>query len=386
MVVVQITTDNREPFREYHKATPWFGTAPTALLEGFARLPETQVHVIGCTQLPMAGSPEKLAPNIWFHSLLVPKFGWLRTGYLGCIHAVRRKVRELKPDIVHGQGTERECSISAVFSGVPNVLTIHGNMREVERINHPKPFTYGWLAARLESFTIPRSAGVVCITRYTQRAVSGLARKTWVVPNAVDPSFFEVVCSPEEPPVVLCVANICARKNQNAFIRALDPLAERRKFQVIFLSGPTSDDYVHEFFDLLKTRPWCQFGGWADREKLKEQFARAALLVLPSLEDNCPMTVLEAMAAGVPVMAANVGGVPDLIDPGRTGLLCDPHDAESMRTGTEQLLSDATLRTRLAAEARDEARRRFRPLAIAARHVEIYQEVLNRFEPASRRR
>src|SRR5205085_8384414 len=114
MVIVQVTTDNREPFREYQKSVPWFGTAPEALLQGFAQLSEVKVHVIGCTQKPMAASPEKLADNIWFHSLHVPKMGWLRTGYQGCIRAVRRKVRALQPDIVHGQGTERECSLSAV--------------------------------------------------------------------------------------------------------------------------------------------------------------------------------------------------------------------------------------------------------------------------------
>src|ERR1043166_5464942 len=121
MVIVQITTDNREPFREYHKTAPWFGTAPEALFQGFAQIPDVKIHVIGCTQRPMAGSPDKLADNIWFHSLHVPKIGWLRTGYQGCVRAIRRRVSEIVPDIVHGQGTERECALGAIFSGRPNV-------------------------------------------------------------------------------------------------------------------------------------------------------------------------------------------------------------------------------------------------------------------------
>lgn len=378
MVVVQLTTDNREPFRQYEKPMPWFGTAPEALLQGFAQIPEIKVHVVTCTQRPMASSPEKLAGNIWFHSLHVQKIGWLRTGYQGCIRAVRKKLREIRPDIVHGQGTERDCALSAVFAGFPNVLTIHGNMRLISKVNRVAPFSYQWLAARLETLTLPRSRGVVCITNYTRDAVANLAKRTWVVPNAVDQSFFEVKPSPDSQPIVLCVGNISYRKNQNAFIRALDPLRKRLDFTVLFLGGANKEDhYAKEFFHLLESRPWCRYEGFADREKLRGYYQRATLVALPSLEDNCPMAVLEAMAAGVPVLAARVGGVPDLIEPERTGVFCDPRDAAAMRDAVARLLTDAGLRQRLAVAARQEARERFHPLAIAQRHVEIYREVLS---------
>src|ERR1039457_6515449 len=125
MRVALITTDGREHLREYDLDEPWFSTPVAALLEGFQEIDnsaEVQVHILSCARQRMR-SPEKLAPNIYFHSLYVPKIGWLRTGYLGCIRAVRKKLKEIQPDIVHGQGTERECAISAVFSGYPNVVT-----------------------------------------------------------------------------------------------------------------------------------------------------------------------------------------------------------------------------------------------------------------------
>src|SRR5438552_15091755 len=104
MRIVQLTTDNRQPFREYAKPDPYFGTAPEALLHGFAAMSDLEVHVVSCIQQPVR-APEKLAENIWFHSLHVPRWGWLRTGYLGCIRAVRKKVKEIRPDLVHAQGT-----------------------------------------------------------------------------------------------------------------------------------------------------------------------------------------------------------------------------------------------------------------------------------------
>jgi len=64
-----------------------------------------------------------------------------------------------------------------------------------------------------------------------------------------------------------------------------------------------------------------RLSGFASRTDLKAHLRQATLLALPSLEENCPMVVLEAMAAGVPVVAARVGGVPDLIEEGKTGIL-----------------------------------------------------------------
>jgi glycosyltransferase involved in cell wall biosynthesis len=109
---------------------------------------------------------------------------------------------------------------------------------------------------------------------------------------------------------------------------------------------------------------------------LRTYFKTASMVALPSLEDNCPMVVLEAMAAGVPVLAANVGGVPDLVQDGSNGLFCDPLNAESMRNGTEKLLSDRELAARLVRTANENAHERYHPLVIASKHMEIYREVL----------
>ncbi|HXD00376.1 MAG TPA: glycosyltransferase family 4 protein [Verrucomicrobiae bacterium] len=377
MKVAIVTTDNRQHYQTYGATTPTFGAAPEALLQGFALMPELEVHVVGCTMKPMK-SPEKLAENIWFHSVYVPKIGWMRTSYNGCMRAVRRKLKTIRPDMVHGQGTERECAISAVFSRFPNVVTIHGNMRNIAEVNQAKTFSFFWLAAQLEKATLPRTRGVICITRYTQEAVSDLARKMWVVPNAVDATFFEVQSEPDDTGTILCVGGICVRKNQNRFIEALDSLAATRKLRVVFLGGAEKDNpYATEFMDLVAKRPWCEYAGFADRDTLKARLKNATMLALPSLEDNCPMVVLEAMAAGVPVLAAKVGGLPDLIEDGKSGVFVDPLDAASMRSGVEKILSDRGLVKNLAATAKEQAREKYHPLVIAKRHVEIYREVLS---------
>jgi glycosyltransferase involved in cell wall biosynthesis len=377
MRIAILATDEREPFKLYERATPQLHTAPAALLQGLAMIPEVEVHVISCIRQPVQ-SPEKLAPNIFFHSLVVPQIGWMKTFFQGCIRATRKKIREIAPDIVHGQGTERDCALDAIFSGYPNILTLHGNMRAIARVNRVPPFSYNWLAARLESFTLPRTEGIVCITNYTLNLVKPLARKTWVLPNAVDAGFFDVQPAPDlsAPPIGLCVGTIDARKNPNAFIRALDPVASKNKFRLLFASETIKGKYGEEFRQLVRERPWCEHIGFLNREQLKARLATASFLALPTREDNCPMVVLEAMAAGVPVMASNVGGVPDLIQHEVNGLLCDPENPETFRAGVARLLEDRPFAARLATEARVQARQRFHPLVIAMRHLEIYREVI----------
>jgi glycosyltransferase involved in cell wall biosynthesis len=378
MKIALLTTDNRENERDYSRAEPSFGTAPEALLRGFRELDHLEVHVISCLKREVA-APKRLAPNIYYHAVVVPSIGWLKTGYLGCIRAVRRKLRDIRPDIVHGQGTERDCAISAAFSGYPNVVTLHGNMRLVAKLENAKPWSYLGLTATLENIVLRKTDGIVCISTYTKENVQALNQRTWIIPNAVDPRFFEIRRRPLDSPTILCVGLISPRKNQNAFIEALVPLREKRAFRLVFLGkAPSRSDYTEAFHRLVRQYPWTEHAGVLGREGLEEELAKASLLVLPSLEDNCPMVILEAAAAGIPVVASRVGGIPDLVEHDVTGLLFDPHEAADARNCIVQVFEDHLQTKRMAALAKQRAIERFHPVAVARRHLTIYADTLAR--------
>ncbi|MEW6157507.1 MAG: glycosyltransferase family 4 protein [Verrucomicrobiota bacterium] len=376
--MVLLTTDARECWREYDLADPYFSNPVEALLQGFQTIPEIEIHIISCTQRPMA-TPVQIAPNITYHGLLVPKIGWMRTMYQGCVRAVREKLKEIRPDMVHAQGTERDCAMCGALSGLPAVLTIHGNMRRLAQVLKSPPLSFLWLSARLERFVLPRFEGVVCITRHTQSQVANLAKKTWLIPNAVSKSFFALEPSPDPVPKILCPASIAAHKNQIALIEALDALAQQVKFKLLFAGdSQPGDPYADRFQESLRTRPWCEHLGFVDQEPLKQLLVRSAAVVLPSVEDNCPMAIIEAKAAGIPVAAARIGGIPDLITHGQTGLLFDPFRPDEMRDAVKRLLCDAILAQSLASAGRMESKQRFYPDVIARQHVEVYREVLSR--------
>ena len=249
-----LTTDSREHYRDYQAAMPYFGAAPEALLQGFAMLEEVEVHVISCLRQPV-NSPERLARNVFYHSLLVPKMAWMTSGYQGCIGAVRRKLREIEPDIVHGQGTERDCAMEAVFSGFPNVLTIHGNMAELARLFQARIGSFHWLAAKLENFALSRTAGVFCNSAYTESLVKPRARRVWRVANPVRSIFFRPAkpLQRSDEPIIVNVGLISPRKRQNEILDLAAKLnKEGRRLQFQFVGHLPDDDTAMSFAKRLR--------------------------------------------------------------------------------------------------------------------------------------
>jgi glycosyltransferase involved in cell wall biosynthesis len=376
MRIVQLTTDNREQLSCHSADTPHFGTAPEALLQGFSGMSDVEVHVISCTTEPMT-SPEKLAPNIWFHSIHVPKLGWGRSLFLGTALATRRLIKRLNPDIVHGQGTERDCAMNAVLSGRPNILTIHGNMRVHATRAEQAGSTYYKLAAALETFCLKRTQGVVAISSYTEQLVTSVTPRTWPLPNAVDERYFNIERAPSSIPTILFIGTINERKNPVGLIDACEPLLRSGKCKIHFAGdGDRHSPYWEQFSHRLQTIPGLELLGFISREAIGLELARATMVVLPTFEDNCPMVVLESMAAGVAVSASRVGGVPDLIEHEIDGLMFEPSAPHEIRGTVERLIDDNELRERLEAAAKAKAVARFHPKVIARGHLEIYHDLL----------
>jgi len=374
MRVALITTDNREDRRDYAAASPWFGNAVQALLDGFAEWPdEIQIDVISCARVRLP-SPLQLAPNIIFHSVYVPSWAWLKTAYIGNILAVRRLLATLRPDLVHGQGTERDCALCAVFSGRPNMITIHGNMRRLALLNRAPSWSFSGITAALEGVAVRFADGVICLTEHTLSQVKTAARRVWRIPNAIRTTTQppnQGVRTPE--PVILLVGDLVPHKHQLAFLEAITPLRSEYPFRIaIHGKADPSDSYAASVLQFADRHPWCEYKGFSGHDELETAYAESSFLAHPSLEENMPMVVLEAMATGLPVAANRVGGIPDLIRHGETGLLFDMSQPDSVRQAMRELFMDTGLGRRLASGAREAAFTLHRPAIIARLHLEAY--------------
>ncbi|HVU08748.1 MAG TPA: glycosyltransferase family 4 protein [Verrucomicrobiae bacterium] len=385
MKIAILTTDSREHFGDYANPKPYFGAAPEALLQGFILLPEIKVHVVSCLQRP-ANSPEKLADNIWFHSLHVPKIGWMRTGYQGCIRAVRKKLKEIQPDIVHGQGTERDCAISAVFSRFPNIVTVHGKMAELARLFHARVGTFSWLAGKLEDFTLAQTQGVICISDYVEKLVRDYGVSTWLVPNAIQKMFFDYPRTGQPTgtkPLLVNVGVISERKRQHKLLPMLESLrAEGLQFDTLFIGvAPAGSAYAVEFLATLEQANRTH-GGFEhitrlDDEAFCQLYDRASAMIHFSSEESFGLTFGEAIARGLYLFASDVGAVRDMARGVERAQIFDLNDWDGLKKSIRQWLVSGGDRLPRPASPPLEFVQHYHPKSVAQRHLEIYREVLN---------
>jgi glycosyltransferase involved in cell wall biosynthesis len=120
-----------------------------------------------------------------------------------------------------------------------------------------------------------------------------------------------------------------------------------------------------------------RFAGRQSSEEVPWWLNAADMVVLPSRSEGRPNAVLEAQACGLPVVATRVGGTPELIEDGRTGLLVEPENVEALARAIARLRDDAGLRLRLGQEGRAAVTRGDSSWAASARRTrQVYEELL----------
>ncbi len=365
--------------KRYDAPQPVFGTAPEALLQGFELLEGIEVHVVSCLRQPV-NAPEKIGKNLWYHSLEVPKIGWMTTAYLGTVRAVRKKLREIDPDIVHGQGTERNCAMEAVLSGYPNVLTIHGNMAKLAKLYGARPFSFHWLTARLEEFALPRTSGVFCNSSYTESLVRPHAKKMWAVPNALRAPFFAPRTTGDRSniPTIVNVGTITPLKKQLEILAIAEELhCEGHRVRFAFV-GPSSaeSEYGKSFFARIKVAEEKGYGAYLGTKscaELIELFDRVDAMIHFSAEESFGLVAAEALARNLKFFGGAVGGIVDIA----TGVeLAELHPVEETASVKRGIIGWLEKGAPKPTEAAAEIGRRYHPRVIAERHLEIYREVL----------
>ena len=123
-------------------------------------------------------------------------------------------------------------------------------------------------------------------------------------------------------------------------------------------------------------------GSFTSREELDRIMAETDIFVMSSILEGKPLGVVEAMAYGCPIVATSVGGVPELIEDGVNGLLCEPRDPGCLAQKISELMADPDLRNKLGRAARQSYQRGpFQPASVCDHFIAIYQEAMQREQP-----
>jgi glycosyltransferase involved in cell wall biosynthesis len=145
--------------------------------------------------------------------------------------------------------------------------------------------------------------------------------------------------------------------------------------KLILVGDGEEREHLETLTDGLGIRECVEFAGRVPHEKVEDYMSQAEVFVLPSLSEGFPVTILEAMACGLPVVATRVGGVPDIIEDGTNGYLVDTMNQEQIAEALLKLLQDEKLRKDISGNNREEVRK-YRWDAVAVMLEGIYQNSL----------
>ena len=183
----------------------------------------------------------------------------------------------------------------------------------------------------------------------------------------------------QEPhtPIIGIVSRLVSHKGLDLICEVLHDMMEMPIQLVVLGKG---DKKYEEFFHWASQQYPGRMAVRLDYNEALSMaiYAGADLLLIPSIEDNCPMVILEAMACGTPAIGARIGGIPDLIRDGKTGFLYESQNADQLRRILSDLFQEPSRLKPLQQESVHILRTYHTPLQIASRHLEVFREFLNR--------
>jgi glycosyltransferase involved in cell wall biosynthesis len=208
-----------------------------------------------------------------------------------------------------------------------------------------------------------------------------------VVPNGVDTDLFKPASRsdnpPGAPPLMVCIARHHPVKNLPLLLEACAILRGRGiGFRSVMIGDGSERGMLEDLRRRLAIDHLVEMTGEITRRAVQRWLHRASVAVLCSESEGMPISLIEAAACAVPAVATCVGGIPELVEDGVTGLLTRPNDAMSLADALAQILTNPLRAAAMGAAARRRAVERFSLRAQVDRLIEMWQEVLERPESA----
>lgn len=291
-----------------------------------------------------------------------------------------RLIRRERYDVVHAHSTKAGVlgRLAARLAGVPVVLfTAHG-----WAFTEGRAWWKRMALALVERFCGWLSTRLVCVSRHDHelalRFHVATGRLVTIRPG-VDPGRFDRVdpravragLGIRSGPVIGFIGRLARPKEPLHLLEAFSRLSQGTLLMVG--TGPLRPK-VERFVRRHALEDRVLLVG--PRENVPDLLAAMDIFVLPSRWEGLPLAIIEAMMAGLPVLATGVGGVPELVEDGVTGLLVPPRDPEALAWALARLLSDPPVRRRMGAAGREKAVREFRLDRMLEETSRLYKELL----------
>lgn len=286
---------------------------------------------------------------------------------------IRNEARLRRPDAVVG------FDLDGVFlsrQGVSHVASIKGVLADEARFERGAARARLEIEAFFEKLHVRRAQRVLATSAHSASAIAreyGVAPAcVFVVPEAIElERWRETLASaeslPREAPSILCVAHLYRRKDVATLLAAMIGLRSEAVLRIVG-AGPELRR-LQRLAERLGLGSRVEFLGHVSFSRLAAEYRRAEIFCLPSRQEGFGIVFLEAMAAGLPIVAARAAAVPEVVADGECGILVPPRDASALAGALERLLRDPAERRRLAEAGQRRVERYDAPL-VAARFLE----------------
>lgn len=358
------------------------------LSDGLASNPEIKLHII--THSPAVSVTQNILKNkIHFH---VVKYNFpftnkgfpgyfpldRITGYYSFAKKARKIIKEIKPDILHVHGTEGAYFAPALKTKIPCIISIQGIISEYIKIAPSFP---GYIQASIERRAIKRTRYFGCRTKFDSSFVKKVNKNAIIfnLPEALNEVFYKYRWKRPSGLSLLFVGSVNRPKGFEDLIRALIKLRDifpHLQLKVIGSVTPTYHKYLNEIIqehDLAKNILWL---GTKSPEEIALELSCSSFFVLPSLLDNSPNSLAEAMAVGIPSIATKVGGIPSMVNDQINGMLFEKHDIDKLNDIITYLVNNSEFQDKLSENARATAYERNYPPSVAQKYIEVYKQLI----------
>lgn len=293
---------------------------------------------------------------------------------------IAAEIERVKPDIVSAQLAVY--GVAALKVNVPSVYLIHGVIHKEARVrtNLQDRLLY-LLYVRMDHAAARGAKDIIATSPYVIDEYRHITKARFhVIDNAVDDRYFEID-SREETPRLLLGGLIYDRKNILGALEIVRRLKGKFPNIVLTVAGRIADKKYYGKCTAYVERHQLQgnvvFLGQATVDQMVDELSRCSMLLLTSSQETAPLIISEAMAAGKPVVTADVGGCRYLVEDGASGFVVPWDDAAAYVQSIATILDDSALRQSFGGRSREIAEARFRRRIIATLTLSIYRDILS---------
>jgi len=348
------------------------GGAEKVLVNLVGQLSKGRYHPIVC--LRKKGWLSDQLREHRFETLIIPQDGYVNSRWFG---QLREIVRVEQIDVIHAHEFAMNSygSILSGLTGVPVITTVHGKSYYHEKWR--RRIAYRLIARWSKMVAVSEDIRNFLITR-----VGIKADQVMTIRNGIDVNSYIVPVDEDGAPekerqeyVIGTVGSLYPVKGHTYLLKALAIVLKTHPDVVCKIAGQghLMSQLQAEAADLgIANR--ATFLGL--RDDIPQYLQSIDVFVLPSLSEGLPLSVLEAMAAGKPVIATNVGGVSEVVQDQRTGFVVPPKDPETMANRILQVMADRAMAERLGRAGREKVERDFSLDTMTQQYEALYEEAL----------